>query len=154
MKHVRIGFSKSDSFLGLAIRIVLGTTYNHVFIVMEDKKIYQADTRGVTCCDSLDDMDVVFLFGKKIDDNRYEEIKNYLDSQLGKKYQFVSLLSILFHIPMKDRGDKRHICSELAARAFYEELGYESYKDALDKITPKNIFKKVQEWHRLKRMIP
>lgn len=117
-------FHRNNTFLGKMIRLVSNGYYNHVSIGVNGY-IYEANPRtGVT---------------KKIADNNYtgtmswthlfnldnEEVIFFLECQIGKKYDYIGVLSFIW-VFLKPRMGF-WFCSELATVALMKGLKETQY---------------------------
>jgi hypothetical protein len=116
-------FTKSDTLIGKLIRFTSGGKYNHVSIGINGY-IYQAKMDyGVTKVRCDRDYNAVdWLHVWDIDVQRVSE---FLDAQVGKKYDWLGVISFLW--VFIQQGRERWFCSELATVSLMKGLGKEEY---------------------------
>lgn len=152
MKTIRVGFSTTYKFnlADYMIRKTIDEEFSHTYIVMDEdvhsvELVHEATFIGVHTTkyeEWLPLHKVILEVELQVSDERYEQIKKFVESVDGASYGFWQLLRIYLDWDYYDNGNFRFICSELMARALYVELGY-GENDRLDMITPKDIYYKV-----------
>lgn len=75
----------------------------------------------------------------KCNDEISEKVIAFATSQIGKPYDFISLLGFMLRMDLGSRDDKRFFCSELVAQSF-EAAGYPLVdRMKVDRITPRDL---------------
>jgi len=117
---MRILAYKGTSFTSRLIRLQTRSEYSHVSVQLEDDTVIEAWGRGGvrhlsgpleahkegTHIDS-------FVVNASVDEER---VLGFLNSQLGKKYDFLSVMR--FFTRRKSSADDRWFCSELVVEAY------------------------------------
>lgn len=132
---MRLIFAKNRSIASYVIRLFTWSRWHHVGVISNDGKyvIESTSKDGVSKVSITD-------FNARYDVTRIAEIncdtdkaQSFLLSQLGKKYDWRAILSIVLHCNLSDKN--KWFCSELVAAAsgiFREERGA--------RITPEHLW--------------
>jgi len=127
------------------------TPYDHTYMVIEDD-IFEANYSGVVLVDKeswLKTHEMILEIEVVVSDLRYIELLEFIKEALGTPYGFWQLFRILMKWDYHDNGIDKYVCSELMARAFYIELGFNP-EDELDSITPRDIYDRIMKlYHEL-----
>jgi hypothetical protein len=116
-------FTKSDTLIGKLIRFTSGGKYNHVSIGINGY-IYQAKMDyGVT--KSKCDRDYNSVDWLHVWDLDEQKVSEFLDAQVGKKYDWLGVISFLWIFIRQ--GREKWFCSELATVALMKGLDKKEY---------------------------
>lgn len=138
MNCVKILFTKSNTLGGFAIRAALFSEHNHVGIQIGGKVYDSTFSKGV-------DKSSIGQFYKKwtvdyeiefyLDDDDCKRVIKFLESQLGKKYDWRAIVALPFRRDW--HKEKAWICSELVAEAMVH-AGMSMPMDT-NRITPRDL---------------
>ncbi len=145
---ISVVFTTSNSLISRLIRWYLGTPYSHVALIVESESIgrslvYEANWSGVVFKNMptwAKKNEVIYCHDIDISKRRLSELFTFCIDNLGKKYGYVTLLSILFK--GKGDGDRTFICSELLYRALEDEMKHVHKRS--DLVTPKDIYEAIK----------
>lgn len=138
-----IGFLVGDKWTSNLISWVTGGPFCHVFLVYNDKKIFETDGAwfkakfsDVSKYDELNRI-VVFRF-KGLSDERKKRIQEVANKYIGIPYSYWDCALNLLVAPLNERirewtteklGSKRFMkCDELIMTVIFEALGYAPFK--------------------------
>ena len=119
---IRIAQYKGKSFASKVIKFVTRGQYSHTAIMLADDEIYEAwqGSNSIRVIKSLSDghsqgtpVDIYELPSTGLQEKMFTE---YLTRQVGKKYDFLGLVSFYFNKSKSNRED-RWFCSELFVAA-------------------------------------
>jgi len=114
MKEIEFQFHRSNHLLGRLIRFFSRGMFNHVSIRM-GRYVYESHIHsGVrkVLYSKWNSDSVVHSFLLDVDTDSYDYTKEWLDKQVGKKYDIFGVLSFLWRLFEESEG--KWFCSELA----------------------------------------
>jgi len=144
MKKITFNAHRGDAIISRLIR-VLSPQYNHISIQL-GHHIYEAhiDT-GVRKVRRLkwDDTTVVDTISIFCEDEHYQETKDFLEKQVGKKYDILGIVGFIWVFTKPRIG--RWYCSELAQVILYKANGISSSEeDYTQKVSPFAFWRTLQ----------
>lgn len=132
---------KSNKLVSRLIQFFSKGKLNHISIEL-DGYIYEAHIHtGVrkVHVDEWDDSTVIASQTLKISSYRKKKVKEWLDEQVGKKYDIFGVLTFVWAI--FDEREGKWFCSELAKVALMKALGIDSKKVDYDqRISPSKFW--------------
>ena len=126
MKTISFQSHYSGTTLAKAIRLFSGGNFSHTSIKLETH-VYEAHIKsGVTktANDKYNYDDVIVTVSFEIEDARYEEVKKFLDAQVGKRYDTLGILAFLWFFIEQKPG--KWFCSELGMVALMKAFSIPS----------------------------
>jgi len=124
------------------IRKVTHSYWNHAGIYIGHGKQIEARKFGVVQSSYVDKGEYTKVISKKLSKVQREKIVEYAKQQIGKKYDYMQLVSLffiwLFHIGQVKNVKNHFICSELVAEA-YTKAGIKLSRKPIVYVTPGDI---------------
>ena len=121
---MKIVFYKGNSFVDKCILFFSRGGYSHCSIILDDDSRIEAKpfTRVHKCNSIVDGINSkchIDVFNVETTEEQYIIIKDFLTKQIGKKYDYLSILGFVLYTSENGRKAYRHwICSELVFVAF------------------------------------
>ncbi len=119
------------------IRVVLDSHWNHATMYIGNGKYIESNNKGVEIksLDKYKSKDIEIYRHKKISDLDRKRIVSHAMQEVGKRYDFLQIIQLLFYFVFGIRGNareigskNRYICSELVAES-YKTAGLKVYKN-------------------------
>jgi len=136
---IKLRFVTTDSIISAAIRLVTWSEYSHVELVTDNGYIAAHKDGGVSllpynyCKPSKSAYGYV-----NCSPIQAEKVVEFMNSQIGKPYDTLNILGILFHRDWKKNSS--WCCSELVAAAF-DYAGYPLLeRDPPNRVTPGDLY--------------
>ena len=154
--NINLILVRSNTFIGKQIRRITGSYYNHIGIFLNDVEIIEAISASGVIITSYEkyqklkqknklDFDI-YTLKQPISSEEWNIVESYLREQIGRKYDIMQFLSLLFffifHINRTVNPidiEKAFICSELVGKACSKINIFFNNKIELDNLTPKDI---------------
>lgn len=121
---MKIILYKGNSLINRLIRFFSRGQYSHSSIILDDGTVYEASpSNGVSVKSDFKsghlNNDIADFFEVKTTVEQDEKIVEFLKRQLGKKYDYLSVIGfIVYATPEKRKLYSRWFCSELISAAF------------------------------------
>ena len=118
---MKILLYRGKSFVSKAIQLQTRSPYSHVAIQLDEHEIYEAwhvgGVRRLRYATEGHDSGTVIDICRinNVSDGSVDKVRAFLQSQIGKKYDFKSVLRFITR--RKVRADNRWFCSELVLAA-------------------------------------
>lgn len=124
MKIVKIGFYKKNGFVANIIKFLTRGQYSHVAIEVNntfyEAKEFSLVRKYVTWTKNSSQIDIYEL---EITDDQERRLVNFLEKQIGKKYDYLMVLGFLFYVTREKRKSRgKWFCTELIFAAL-EKVG-------------------------------
>lgn len=132
-----IHFCKSNTLSGLLIRLATFSKWNHVAIEI-DGQVYDATGKfGVARWNKLKFLKLYDEISSRSVGGDEVKARKFLESQLGKTYDFGALFALPFRERWQDTG--KWFCSELAATALIK-AGRSKFRIRESRVTPRDLW--------------
>jgi len=139
MKTIRYNFHSSDTLLSESIRAVSCGNFSHTSIETE-QLVYEAHLKhGVRVIHSTqyNFADIKATVPVLVTDEQYAKVLQFLNNQVGKKYDLIGVLSFVWFFLKPKNG--QWYCSELAMVSLMKAIGI--HKGCYDqKQSPSSFF--------------
>ena len=131
-----------DKLIEQAIKIWTRSKYFHVEMIIKDVWVSTNPTAGAVYMNTLQPLnDNYDYFDVDVDGRRINKVMDFLNAQVGKKYDYWGLFfSTVFTMNVEDRN--KWFCSELIAEAL-NVFGFKAPKN-VNEMTPEDIYQMVQ----------
>ena len=131
-----------DKLIEQAIKIWTRSKYFHVEMIIKDVWVSTNPTAGAVYMNKLQPLnDNYDYFDVEVDGRRINKVMDFLNAQVGKKYDYWGLFfSTVFTMNVEDRN--KWFCSELVAEAL-NVFGFKVPKNA-NEMTPEDIYQMIQ----------
>lgn len=137
---IRVYFTASNTIGGAAIRFLTFSRWNHVAIEIDDY-VYEALLSGGVQKTKAYDYNINWKRTTLVDIDipglNKEAAKNFLESQLGKPYDWKALFALPFRTDWQDNDS--WFCSELVAEALIVS-GLYQFNIGVSRFTPRDLF--------------
>jgi len=131
---------RGRSIISRGIQLQTRSKYSHAAVMLDDRTVIEAWHKGgVRRLDSPFDghSEKTLIDVYKVDDTYYPEIvEDFLKQQIGKKYDFRSVLRFMTRIKAKDND--KWFCSELVVEAF-RRGGIDLLKGPAGMLSPRDL---------------
>lgn len=118
---MKLNLHRGSSFVSKLILWQTRGQFSHASITLRDGRVVESrEFIGVRVLPSLDPRvgETITTYEVPTTDRQAEEIERFLLSQVGKKYDYVSLIRFLDRTPIAHWDKTKWFCSELAFEAF------------------------------------
>lgn len=136
---MKIIFNRNKSFASFLIRLLTASRWHHCGVCFDDRAVYEASGIHGVRVTTLDEFKSRGEY-QIVDINLPDEQSAFLwvRSQLGKKYDWSGIFSIIFQRKNWQKEDKWY-CSEFAAKAS-EIGGLKLIRDGVNGVTPRDLW--------------
>ena len=123
---IEIALYRGNSFVSRLIRFFSRDIYSHAAIRVDDAVFEAKEFKGViksTDWNIKNEEVDIFLLKQEISNEKLQDLKNFLDKQVGKPYDYLMVLGFILYTSREGRKNSgKWFCSELIFAAL-EKIG-------------------------------